>query len=94
MNAVLAVSVCVIHTVAKAKHMNKSSRQVWPTSLCLSDRIISLFALYLGPQTIVSSARLLHEVQTELFREIKAFFTQLKMSGEDERHKGRRREEK
>lgn len=52
---------------------------------------MALFALYLDSQTIVSVARLLHEVQTELFREIKAFFTPLKMSGKDEGHKGRER---
>lgn len=94
MNSVLAVSVCVIHTVANASNTNNSSRQAGPTSLCLFDRIMTLFALYLDPQTIVSPARLLHEVQAELFREIKAFFTQLKMSGKDERHKGEREREK
>lgn len=51
---------------------------------------MALFALYLDPQTIVSPVRLLHEVQTELFREMKALFTQLKISGKDERHKGER----
>lgn len=78
MYTVLAVGVCVIHTGAKATNANNSSRQAGPTSLCLSDRIMTLFSLYLDSQTIVSPVHLAHEVQTELFREIKTFFTSVK----------------
>lgn len=86
MNTLLAVSVCVIHTV-----WPKPAVQITPVDrpdppLSLSDRIITLPALYLDPQTIVSLVCLLHEVQTELFREIKAFINHLNMSGKDERH--------
>lgn len=76
--------VCVIHKATQ--------RRDPPLSVSL-DRIMTFFALYLDPQPIVPPVRLLNEVQIELFREIKALFSQLKMSGNDERHKEERERE-
>lgn len=81
------VSVCVFHTV----WTELPRRQAGPTSFCVSDWIIALLALYLAP--IESIACLLHEVQTELFGEIKAF-SRMNKGWKAHKEEGRRNERK
>lgn len=94
MYTVPPVSVYVIHSARPKPAIQITPvDRLEPISFSLSDRIMTLLALSLAPQTILSPVRLLHEVQTDLFGEEKAFFTPFKKDWKDERPRGRKEEE-